>query len=168
MTRRSMSSAAGSAALTTGRTTLSGLNRGSSHVGRQVAFFVANKFGKRGSFNVAVTKYTHKTNSAGSFLVRKHKSLIGGRKHKIVSDRYSTIHYVFDSSGKLISSQVEFKHNFAKKYLFNKKGEILFKNCSNLINKNNPTLKKLEKINLIKYTPDSFLKYYPAQKDAEK
>ena len=51
---------------------------------------------------------------------------------------------------------------------FKKESEILFKNCLNLIYKTNPYLKKLEKINLIKYTPDGYLKYYPDSKDAEK
>ena len=51
---------------------------------------------------------------------------------------------------------------------FKKESEILFKNCLDLIYKTNPYLKKLEKINLIKYTPDGYLKYYPDPKDAEK
>ena len=51
---------------------------------------------------------------------------------------------------------------------FKKESEILFKNCLNLIYKTNPYLKKLEKINLMKYTPDGYLKYYPDPKDSEK
>ena len=72
-----------------------------------------------------------------------------------------TLHKYFVS----LITRRNFKKNIKS---FKKESEILFQNCLNLIHKNNPSLKKLEKINLIKYTPDGFLKYYPDQKDVEK
>ena len=44
----------------------------------------------------------------------------------------------------------------------------LFKKCHELIHNLNPNLKKLEKKNKIKYSPDSYKQYYSDPKDQEK
>ncbi len=66
----------------------------------------------------------HKNADGSMYLKRERTNFLNGRKHVMVSDKYSTIYQEYDRHGNLIKSKVEFKHNFAKKHLLNKDGTI--------------------------------------------
>lgn len=60
----------------------------------------------------------------GNKILRREFYSITGRKHVMISDRYSTIKEEYTASGKLVRQQLKFKHNFVKKHLMNSKGQI--------------------------------------------
>ncbi len=118
--------AAGNAALSAAGTT-GRLTRGAN---RNIALALTKTFGSTDAatgnktFKFIGGTFTAEKNVDGKTILKKERTTFNGRKHTSIHDKYSTIHLVQDSDGNLISSQVEFKHNFAKKYLFNANGEI--------------------------------------------
>lgn len=118
---------AGDAAMTAGRVTARRMRAGI----RQGAMLMTNTFGKDdGSGNKRLTipgvmSFTTMKNADGStYLKREFTNPLNGRKHVMVSDKYSTIRQEYDRNGNLIKSDVSFKHSFAKNYLLNKDGTL--------------------------------------------
>lgn len=118
---------AGDAAMTAGRVTTRRMRAGV----RQGAMLMTNTFGKDdGSGNKRLTipgvmSFTTMKNADGStYLKREFTNPLNGRKHVMVSDKYSTIRQEYDRNGNLIKSDVSFKHSFAKNYLLNKDGTL--------------------------------------------
>ena len=111
-----------SAVSTTGR-----LTRGAN---RNIALALTKTFGATDAatgnktVKIAGRTFTAEKNADGKTVLKREHTSFSGRQHTTVYDKYTTIHQVRDRNGNLISSQVEFKHNFAKKYLFNEKGEV--------------------------------------------
>ncbi len=117
---------AGDAVVATGRVTARRMQAGV----RRGAMAMTNVFGKDdGAGNkrlkVLGMSFTTMKNADGStYLKREFTNPLNGRKHVMVSDKYSTIRQEYDRNGNLIKSNVEFKHNFAKNHLLNKDGTI--------------------------------------------
>lgn len=147
-------SAAGNATLSSVNALGSGARRASGHITRGTIRAAVNRFGSSDPLGnktlsiAGMTFATHKNSKGETIVLRGHNSytksaintarnwfntmVLGkapenynpGRSYATVSDRYSTIRYVSDDHGNIISSEVEFKHNFANKYLFNENGEV--------------------------------------------
>ncbi len=117
---------AGDAVVTTGRVTARRMRAGV----RRGAMAMTNKWGKDDGagnkrLSIAGLSFTTAKNADGStYLKREFTNPLNGRKHIMVSDKYSTIRQEYDRNGNLIKSKVEFKHSFAKNHLLNKDGTI--------------------------------------------
>lgn len=97
--------------------------------GRQTMMAAVKTFGKIRNNNVSIKipgmTYTVVKNADGStYLKREITNPLNGRKHVMVSDKYATIYQEYDRNGNLIKDKVEFKYNFANKYLINKDGSL--------------------------------------------
>lgn len=79
-------------------------------------------------------QFSTMTNADGSSYLQREFKSITGRKHVMVSDKYMTIKKEYDKNGREVGSHVEFKHNFAKKYLFDKNGNLNVKAVETLLN----------------------------------
>lgn len=105
---------------------------------RHAAMGLASRFGHddgagRRTFNVGGTKarwltrglsFTKETDANGnSVLIREFTSLTG-RKHVMISDKYSTLKQEYTASGKLVKSEVHFKHGFIEKHLLDSNGNM--------------------------------------------
>lgn len=117
--------AAGNAALSIANST----GRRFNALNRHGAILMAKTFGSTDAdgnktVNFAGMRFTAEQNPQGKSVLRREYKTFNGRRHVMLSDKYSTIYQVYDSNGNLISSRAEFKHNFAKKYLFNENGEV--------------------------------------------
>jgi hypothetical protein len=65
----------------------------------------------------------------GSQILKREFTSITGRKHVMISDRYSTIKEEYEKdpatgADKLVRREVKFKHSFVKKHLLNEKGQV--------------------------------------------
>ena len=58
----------------------------------------------------------------GNKILRREFTSVTGRKHVMLSDKYTTIKEEYTASGKLVRRQAVFKKDFAKNHLFDKKG----------------------------------------------
>lgn len=60
----------------------------------------------------------------GNEVLRREFTSVTGRKHVMISDKYSTIKQEYTKSGLQIKNEVKFKSGFIRKHLMNAKGEI--------------------------------------------
>lgn len=96
---------------------------------RQILLGSTNTFGQddgsgNKSFSFAGIKFTAEKNADGESVLKREYTSITGRKHVMISDKYSTIKQEYTASGRLIKDEVTFKHNFVNKHLYNKDGTI--------------------------------------------
>lgn len=91
-------------------------------------------------------KFTTMKNADGSSVLKREYTSITGRKHVMLSDKYSTLKQEYDANGNLIKNEVKFKQEFADKYLFNKDGTMNVGAMQALLDsplaKNNPAYKQ--------------------------
>lgn len=105
---------AGEAVKTTARVTDRRIRAGIRQ-GAMMGLGLANAGGR-----VMGLKFSAPTTPRGKYLERSFTS-ITGRKHQMVSDKYTTIKDEYDkTTGKRIGRKVEFKHGFATNYLLDK------------------------------------------------
>lgn len=83
-------------------------------------FGTANGAGGKTVKMFGVTFSTEKNADGSQVLRREWVNPVNGRKHVMIADKYSTIRQEYTANGKLIRNEVQFKHNFAKKYLVDK------------------------------------------------
>ncbi len=110
---------AGNAAKTTGRVTKRRVQAGV----RQGITAGINTFGNANSsggktISFAGMKFQTQRNADGSQVLRREFTSITGRRHVMISDKYSTIKKEYArGSGREIKSEVQFKHGFLQNYL---------------------------------------------------
>ncbi len=111
--------AAGNAAKTAGRVTKRRVQAGI----RQGVMAGVNTFGKANaaggkSISFAGIKFQTQRNADGSQVLRREFRSITGRRHVMISDKYSTIKKEYaNKSGREIKSEVKFKHGFLQNHL---------------------------------------------------
>ena len=96
---------------------------------RQILVGSANTFGHddgtgNKTFSVAGVKFTAEKDANGNSILKREYTSITGRRHVMMSDKYSTIKQEYTASGQLIKDEVTFKHNFVNKHLYNADGTI--------------------------------------------
>ena len=101
--------------------------RGVTSYNRNFAITAAKTFGHQTgngkSYTFAGTKYTTRKTALGQdILEREYTS--GKYRYVKLSDKYSEIVKVYDSNNRLIRTETKFKHNFSKKYLVDKDGQV--------------------------------------------
>jgi len=69
-------------------------------------------------------EFTTVTNPDGTTYLKREFTSITGRRHVMISDKYSTIKQEYDRNGNLIKNEVKFKHNFLKEHLIDKDGKF--------------------------------------------
>lgn len=69
-------------------------------------------------------EFTTVKNPDGTTYLRREFTSITGRKHVMISDKYSTIKQEYDRDGNLIKNEVKFKHNFLKEHLIDQEGKF--------------------------------------------
>ncbi len=109
---------AGNAAKAAGRVTA---RRAKAGVRRGMMFGV-NRFGARnasGGKTIKMLGYTFATEKGadGSQVLRREFTSITGRRHVMISDKYSTIKQEYTKSGKQVKNETTFKHGFALDHL---------------------------------------------------
>lgn len=111
--------AAGAAAVTAGRVTKRRVNAGV----RQGIMAGVNTFGKANaaggkSISFAGIKFQTQRGADGSQVLRREYRSITGRRHVMISDKYSTIKKEYaNKSGREVKSEVTFKHGFVLNHL---------------------------------------------------
>lgn len=127
------------AAISAGGSAISATNRRVRAASRRVMTNVTEKFGHDdGHGNKVFTiggrrapkwltggmEFKVEKDSSGNKILKREFTSITGRKHVMISDRYSTIKEEYTKSGVLVKREVKFKHNFIKKHLLDEKGKI--------------------------------------------
>ena len=69
-------------------------------------------------------EFTTVKNPDGTTYLKREFTSVTGRKHVMISDKYSTIKQEYDRDGNLIKNEVKFKHNFLKEHLIDKDGKF--------------------------------------------
>ena len=69
-------------------------------------------------------KFTTVKNPDGTTYLKREFTSVTGRRHVMISDKYSTIKQEYDRDGNLIKNEVTFKHNFLKEHLIDKDGKF--------------------------------------------
>lgn len=108
---------------------------------RQTTKFAVNQLGTTDAsgnktLSIGNMKFTTVRNADGSTYLRREFTSITGRKHVMVSDKYSTIKQEYDRSGNLIKNEVKFKHNFMKDHLIDQDGKFNVGAIQTLMNSN--------------------------------
>ena len=84
--------------------------------------------------NLGIFKYSTEKDSNGKNLLRREYTSITGRKHVMLSDKYTTIKQEYTRSGVLIKDDVKFKKHFLNDHLIDKKtGKINQENLNALL-----------------------------------
>lgn len=95
-----------------------------SMIGITNAMGTSNGYGGK-TLNFGAFKYsTMRLSNGKQILKRDWTNPVNLRKHEMFSDKYTTIRQEHDKNGNLIYSDVEFKKDFLKKYLFNADNSI--------------------------------------------
>lgn len=127
---------AGNAAKAAGRVTA---RRAKAGVRRGMMFGV-NRFGARnasGGKTIKMLGYTFATEKGadGSQVLRREFTSITGRRHVMISDKYSTIKQEYTKSGKQVKNETTFKHGFALDHLLDEQtGKINIGAVQTLLN----------------------------------
>ena len=69
-------------------------------------------------------EFTTVKNPDGTTYLKREFTSVTGRRHVMISDKYSTIKQEYDRDGNLIKNEVTFKHNFLKKHLIDQDGKF--------------------------------------------
>lgn len=127
--------AVGDATVWTAKRTVEGFRAGTRHA----AMYMTNQWGHQDAngnmtFNVG-TKFTPKwlnrglsftaeKQPDGSTILKREFTSATGRKHTMVSDKYSTIKYEYARDGREIRASVRFKKDFLENHLFKSDGTM--------------------------------------------
>ncbi|MBR5154574.1 MAG: hypothetical protein IKW58_02500 [Alphaproteobacteria bacterium] len=117
------------AAVETGKWAGRGIKRGSKAAVRIGIAKTVNTFGTSNgsgkSMRVLGMKFsTEKDGNGRDVLTREWVNPINGRRHVMISDKYSTTFEEYTKSGVQIKSDTKFKHNFMNEHLFDENGDV--------------------------------------------